>query len=293
MYIGSDLEMRLRTLAEHDPAVSHFLNLNPPKVLLIDDKCCIFSIPGLVPGDVLKYAVSIKNGGPSKLDSISLNLAKRGLKAQMQVQGLEGVQVLRSADDVQKMPGVFGPFKFVNGCNLSHINFNDYPELRTPEVVLRLFEDVAKTISNVHDRQIIHGDVKPGNLVYDIFLKKLVLIDWFAARTFDDEANYKGPVAHSPRYFYLHNDRSLDFWALSVSLVDVLGVGYGDFKGVLDSHQIASVFRERLSNRFGEGFSNFYFDLTNRNPEVERNKDRVIYSGVSLNPGIVSTLSTY
>src|SRR3989339_700244 len=245
-----------------------FLRINrPDEIYLVDNKCGIFSIPKIDSGDVLKFIVHSK-GDKAKysLDPQLQEIVKRGLRAQMVVQGIEGVQVLRQLNFYEGVVGLLGPFEYLQGSNLSHITD---PELHDYEKVLELFKELDDNLEKIHQKEIIHGDIKPGNIIHSD--GKLVLIDWSTARTFEEDSNYSGPLIATMRYFYPLSDRSRDYWALSLTFVDVLRgrIILHDNEVRDGSEDLVETLARRLRQRLGKEYGDFYKDLANRKPEVD------------------------
>ena len=74
----------------------------------------------------------------------------------------------------------------------------------------------------------------------------------------------------TPRYFYPLSDRSPDYWALSLSFVDVLKINFQlkeDTVRVAFDDLVEFLFR-KLTYYFGAEYGVFYKDLANRSPEV-------------------------
>ncbi|KAI1424698.1 kinase-like domain-containing protein [Xylaria sp. FL1777] len=95
------------------------------------------------------------------------------------------------------------------------------------EDALRIMENLASALSHVHSKKIVHGDVKPGNVLYN-HARGAVLIDFGLSFPFVNSVVSKG--CGTPWYLppeYLENSRlegpESDIWALGVVMLWLLG----------------------------------------------------------------------
>lgn len=100
----------------------------------------------------------------------------------------------------------------------------------------RLFEGVVNGLSWLHEQGIIHGDVKPENLVLSEDEATVKLID-FGSAVFGDEPYCGTPHYMPPELLFdeARVDKSADAWALGVVLyVALVGAHPFDLDGVIE-----------------------------------------------------------
>jgi len=260
--IKSDLE-KLDYLASCDPDMQLFLRKNhPDEIYHVDEKCGIFSIPQLPEGEVLKYV--IERRGRNNIQKLTPALERKvleGLEAQMFVQDIEGIQVLKRLGFFDGINGLLGPFEYLNGNKLSSDNYNP-----SPEYVLGRFKEIDRTLGLVHEAGVVHCDIKPGNIIDA--KGKYFIIDWSIARFI---LSNPGTLMVTLRYYYPHDDRSLDYWALSIAFLETLGLKFNihedEFRDAPDDfvHRM----QRRLTNQFGKNsdYRSYYLNLANRSNE--------------------------
>ena len=115
---------------------------------------------------------------------------------------------------------------FVNGVPLS-----DYakPEKLLPvQEVYRIVKVVAETLDYAHAQNIVHRDIKPGNIMYDPKNKQIKITDFGIARITDSVKTRTGSFMGSPSYMApeqmtgSHVDGRADLYALGVSFYQLL-----------------------------------------------------------------------
>ena len=261
---------RLYSLAQDNLAMLSFLDAQKDIVVKhIDEKCGIFSFQGSEE-HVFKYVVHPLS--KLMLDTSLQSIALRGLKNQMQVRDIPGVQRVLSRDFYYKIPGLLGPFVYLDGFNLSRPD----PEFSNdPSFVKKHFEDLESTLKQVHERKILHCDVKPGNIVFS--RGRLYLIDWSLAvnwheHILDIQDNL---VQGTVGFLYKGIDRSRDYFALGVSLARVLIPGL-PLRGIdvsqkesLDVDGFETDVGFRLRRRYGPEYRTYFYDLMHRAPEFD------------------------
>ncbi|KAI1290488.1 kinase-like domain-containing protein [Xylaria venustula] len=101
----------------------------------------------------------------------------------------------------------------------------------TREVALRIIEDLASAISYVHSKNTVHGDIKPGNVLYNQ-TRGAVLIDFGLSFRFQNLAASKGCGTpwYLPPEFMLNGcleGPKADIWAFGITmlwLLDYIGL---------------------------------------------------------------------
>lgn len=259
-----------RSMAFDNQAMLNFLDQHPLEdIPHIDEKCVIFSLKG--EGDkTLKYGVH-----PMKytcIDSYLQGVTLRGLKNQMFVQGIEGVQRLSSFGFYEEIPGLLGKFEYLPGYNLK---LAPKAFSQDSEKVFALFKEIDATLAAMHAKKIIHKDVKPGNIVYS--KERLHLIDFSTSTNFTEELMDRtlGCIFGTPGYIFMGSDRSKDYFALGVSFAKVLfpelSLRKLDVRNIagLRIYEFESDMRRDLLKEFGYSFTEYFNDLMHRKPEID------------------------
>ena len=131
--------------------------------------------------------------------------------------------------------------ELLDGGDLS----DNQQHFREPDAILRLIQQIAEGLAVVHDKGIIHRDVKPANI---LFRKDgtAVLTDFGIAKDADNNSDLTqaGFSLGSPSYSSPEQaqgrpiDITTDIYSLGVILLELL-LGYNAFKG--DSHTCTAI----------------------------------------------------
>ena len=110
------------------------------------------------------------------------------------------------------------------------------------ERALGLFEDLARALHVAHEANVVHRDIKPGNILWDRS-GRLVLVDFGLARDLDEGAvtlTRESEVFGTPAYMspeQVHRgagvDRRTDVYSLAATIFEVLTLDR-PFQGVGD-----------------------------------------------------------
>lgn len=87
---------------------------------------------------------------------------------------------------------------FVAGKSLS--NFTSNAHLLPVFEVYRIIYEVAQALEYAHKNQIVHRDIKPGNIMYSPSPFKIKVTDFGIARLVDDSRTTTGEILGSPLY---------------------------------------------------------------------------------------------
>jgi len=115
---------------------------------------------------------------------------------------------------------------YVEGVPLSHHVLSD-SLLPVPEVY-RIVCDVASALSYAHEHQIIHRDIKPGNIMFGAEPYALKVADFGIARLLDHSRTATGEILGSPLYMSPEQlqgskvDATADIFSLGVTFYQLL-----------------------------------------------------------------------
>ncbi|AOS95996.1 Serine/threonine-protein kinase StkP [Microbulbifer aggregans] len=122
---------------------------------------------------------------------------------------------------------------------------NNLDRFQEPDAILRLIQQIAEGLAVVHDKGIIHRDVKPANILFRND-GAAVLTDFGIAKDVDNNSDLTqaGFSLGSPSYSSPEQaqgqpiDITTDIYSLGVILLELL-LGYNPFKG--DSHTSTAI----------------------------------------------------
>ena len=123
---------------------------------------------------------------------------------------------------------------YVEGKSLNR--FVDHDKLLPVFEVYRIIADVASAIEYAHENNIIHRDIKPGNIMYNPSPYQVKVTDFGIARLVDDSKTSTGEILGSPLYMAPEQlkgkkvTRQADVFSLGVTFYQLLS-GRLPFKG--------------------------------------------------------------
>lgn len=88
--------------------------------------------------------------------------------------------------------------EFLSGKDLTPYTKPD--ALLPPEKVLKMIADSADALAYAHDNNVVHRDIKPGNIMFDAETDKLKITDFGIARITDSSKTKTGMVLGTPSY---------------------------------------------------------------------------------------------
>lgn len=184
-----------------------------------DRKCVLFESP--IPGRYLKYVVHPATHEP--LDHKLQKVVLRGLQRQEQVSDIPGVQKVYGNGFYMGIPGFF-ELEFVHGTPFDVYTAPICTRRLDPERLYLMGLSAYGTLQSVHERGIIHGDIKPGNIVKPKGAIAVKIIDWSLAKTREEheEEVREGLLLGTPPYFKPNNDNFpvRDWYGLGHTLLE-------------------------------------------------------------------------
>ena len=113
-------------------------------------------------------------------------------------------------------------------AGISMDNFTRSGELLPIKTVLRTGQQVAAALDHAHRKWVVHRDIKPQNIVFDIDTGTATLADFGIARILDQTRTKTGTVIGSPSYMSPEQvagkkvDHRTDVFSLGVTLYELL-----------------------------------------------------------------------
>ncbi|OHT11531.1 CMGC family protein kinase [Tritrichomonas foetus] len=121
-----------------------------------------------------------------------------------------------------------------------------FNRLTTNDIAIYIYR-VLQALEYAHAHNIMHRDVKPGNIMFDPDTKEVSLIDWGLAEFYSPGLEYQVRVAtrhyKGPELLlnYTKYDTSLDIWCLGVTLATLLFRKIPFFRGHDNDEQIVKL----------------------------------------------------
>lgn len=109
-------------------------------------------------------------------------------------------------------------------------------DIKNVDIPIYIYK-VLEALSFAHAKDIMHRDVKPGNIVFDSTTKQLRLIDWGLADYYHQHRDY--PVGVATRHYkgpelllgFRYYNMSLDIWGLGCTLASLIFRRFPFFEG--------------------------------------------------------------
>ncbi len=128
--------------------------------------------------------------------------------------------------------------------------YADSEDLLPVAEVLEIGERVAEALEYAHARQVVHRDIKPGNILYDRGASTVKVTDFGIARLLNENRTHTGTVLGSPSYMSPEQaagkkvDGRSDLYSLGVTLYQLL-TGHLPFVGDSLANLIYQITTER------------------------------------------------
>lgn len=143
--------------------------------------------------------VAIKTLDYSRYDTGELAAVKARFFREAEAAGrLRHPNIVTVYDVGEEHDLAFIAMDYVAGQPLS--NFIAPKNLLPIPQVYRIVAEVAEALAYAHSRQIVHRDIKPGNILYHPDSKKVTVTDFGIARIVSDARTQTGEIVGSPLY---------------------------------------------------------------------------------------------
>lgn len=143
--------------------------------------------------------VAIKTLDYSRYDTGELSAVKARFFREAEAAGrLRHPNIVTVYDVGEEHDLAFIAMDYVAGQPLS--NFISPKNLLPIPQVYRIVAEVAEALAYAHSRQIVHRDIKPGNILYHPDSKKVTVTDFGIARIVSDARTQTGEIVGSPLY---------------------------------------------------------------------------------------------
>jgi len=124
---------------------------------------------------------------------------------------------------------VYQIYDVVDGKDLLEL-FNSNPSALTENLIRYVFYQVVEVLHRVHQRGVVHLDIKPENVMFDTSKGQIVLIDFGFSEMFDmhdpiSVSKKSGSIEYcAPEIYFesLYDGRFADVWSLGVLLYVLL-----------------------------------------------------------------------
>ncbi|MEC4892477.1 MAG: serine/threonine-protein kinase [Oscillatoria sp. PMC 1051.18] len=116
--------------------------------------------------------------------------------------------------------------ELIDGHNLTEESWQNCPDIEAK--IWQLLKDILPVLQYIHDRRVIHRDIKPDNIMRRSRDNKLILIDFGIARVLTNTAIMGGAtIVGTPEYMAPEQSRgkvlpASDLYSLGVTCIDLL-----------------------------------------------------------------------
>lgn len=166
--------------------------------------------------------LNYKMFGPSELDEV-----KQRFFREAEAAGRLSHPNIVTVFDVGEEPDLcFIAMDYVEGDSLRA--YTTQENLLEVSTVYRLIMQVAEALDYAHQQNIVHRDIKPGNLLYDATQEQIKVADFGIARIIDNSSTKTGDILGSPLYMspeQLKGQKvtgATDIYSLGVTLYQLL-----------------------------------------------------------------------
>jgi len=171
--------------------------------------------------------VAIKTLDYSQFSKKELDTVKSRFFREAQAAGrLSHSNIVTVYDMGEEQDFAFIAMDYVSGVPLSDFTMAD--TLLPVREVYRIIEIVAQALDYAHQQNIVHRDIKPGNIMYDQNDRQVKITDFGIARITDSVKTRTGSFMGSPSYMApeqmtgAHVDGRADIYSLGVSFYQLL-----------------------------------------------------------------------
>lgn len=97
------------------------------------------------------------------------------------------------------------------------------------EEALAIFKSIIEIVNYLHNKNIVHRNLKLSNMIYDMNTKEIFITDFSLARQLKDNSQLFNDEVGSPAYVspeilngLPYNPKPVDIWSLAVSFYTIL-----------------------------------------------------------------------
>ncbi len=171
--------------------------------------------------------VAIKTLDYSQFTKKELGTVKSRFFREAQAAGrLSHSNIVTVYDMGEEQDFAFIAMDYVSGVPLS--DFTQVDSLLPAKEIYRIIQIVAQALDYAHQQNIVHRDIKPGNIMYDANDKQVKITDFGIARITDSVKTRTGSFLGSPSYMAPEQmtgarvDGRADIYSLGVSFYQLL-----------------------------------------------------------------------
>jgi serine/threonine protein kinase len=181
------------------------------------------------------------------------NLAYKEYKLLTKLKNIDGVPKLL-------LSGTYKNYHYYNiisrfkGSDLFDI-ISDYGAIKDENIVKDMVKNMLMILKNIHEKKIIHQDIKPENIIYDVETQKINIIDF--------EGKYTVTYA-SPEYLQKKKiTEKTDLWSLGATIYFIL-----KGKCLFENRKEVATKDIRMSKKWTKELQDFLSCLLDRNPKT-------------------------
>lgn len=220
-------------------------------------------------GSYHKIYLNYNGNGYKALTDADRETILRGLGHHTKLQDIPGVQRIFSSGFIQEIPGIVGPLEYIPGINLGRVK----RPMDAEELTKKMKTLDEETLTSIHQRECIHGDIKPGNIILTPE-GKLILIDFSTARSFEEEREIlrtNRPLYGTPRYCHTDWERSVDSYGLALTYAFCLlqDISLPALPNPLAIIDMARRIQETIRRTYGKEYEEFFEERISRPREYE------------------------